>query len=223
MANISVLAKRFSELVVQLAAVEATKKYEKSVFLGGHGVDSELLLNWKVKARSLISKACGNDLEHYRQFIKCENTSFMGRTNHDELKEVKAVFLAAKEDYEGGYLNSIRNLVQAEVFGNELDQANELLNSGYSAPAAVVAGVVLETTIRQLCADAGIATGKKDKLDKMNADLGKAGVYNLLVQKRITALADIRNNAAHGHYDQFKDSDVSDMIAYVESFVAERL
>ena len=82
---------------------------------------------------------------------------------------------------------------------------------------------MLETTIRQLCTDAGITIGKKDKLDKMNADLAKAGVYNLLVQKRITALADIRNNAAHGHYDQFKDSDVSDMITYVESFIAERL
>jgi len=82
---------------------------------------------------------------------------------------------------------------------------------------------VLETTIRQPPADAGITTGKKDKLDKMSADLAKAEVYNLLVQKRITALADIRNNAAHGHHDQFKDTGVFDMISYVEKFIAERL
>ena len=43
-----------------------------------------------------------------------------------------------------GYLNSVRNLVQAEVFESELDQARELLSGGYSSAAAVVAGVVLD-------------------------------------------------------------------------------
>jgi len=55
----------------------------------------------------------------------------------------------------------------------------------------------------------------------MNADLTKAGVYNLLAQKRITAMADIRNNAAHGNPGQFKPDDVKDMIAYVEGFLAQ--
>jgi len=79
---------------------------------------------------------------------------------------------------------------------------------------------VLETTLRQLCTDKGIPVGK---LDRMNSDLAKAGAYNLLVQKRINALADIRNNAAHGHPDQFKDSDVSDIILYVKTFISEYL
>ncbi len=96
----------------------------------------------------------------------------------------------------------------------------ELLSSGHRVAAAVVSGVVLETTIRQLCMDTGVSVGK---LDKINADLAKAGVYDLLVQKRITALADIRNNAAHRHPEQFKTSDVYEMISYVENFVSERL
>ena len=79
---------------------------------------------------------------------------------------------------------------------------------------------MLETTLRQLCTDSGIPVGK---LNKMNSELTKAGAYNLLVQKRITTLADIRNNAAHGHPEQFKENDVSDMISYIESFVSEHL
>jgi hypothetical protein len=111
-------------------------------------------------------------------------------------------------------------LVQAEVFGSELDQARELLAGGYLTAAAVIAGVVLETTLRQLCTDAGLPLGK---LDKMNSDLTKIGIYSLLVQKRITALADIRNNAAHGHPEAFKNTDVSDMISYIENFVSEHV
>ncbi|EGH05545.1 hypothetical protein PSYAE_27014, partial [Pseudomonas amygdali pv. aesculi str. 0893_23] len=72
-------------------------------------------------------------------------------TNYGILKQLRAVFLAVKEDFEGGHLNSLRNLVQAEVFTSELDQAEELLKSGYATAAAVIAGVVLETTLRDLC------------------------------------------------------------------------
>jgi hypothetical protein len=219
MANTSVLAVRFSELLQQLAAVEATKKHEASGYMSGDYVDNNQLINWKTKAKNLLSMACGKDSIRYTEFVEFEKTDSY-TTNYETLNRLKAVFLAAKEDYEGGYLNSVRNLVKAEVFGSELDQAKELFSAGYRAAAAVVAGVVLETTIRQMCADRSIAYGK---LDKMNADLAKSGAYNLLVQKKLTALADIRNNAAHGHPEQFKDSDVSEMIVYVEDFVAEQL
>ena len=219
MAKTSLLAKRFVELETQIATIEATKRYVQSEFSPGDRIDDNMLLSWKVKAQNLLSMACGKESEHYSQFVQTAAPSAW-RTNVTELSQLKAVFSAAKEDYEGGYLNSIRNLIQAELFGNELDQARELLTAGYQTAAAVVAGVVLETTLRQLCSDRTIPVAK---LDKMNADLAKAGEYNLLVQKRITALADIRNSAAHGHPDKFKASDVDDMIEYIENFVGEHL
>ncbi len=218
MAASSLLAERFSDLVAQLEAVEATKKFVEGPFAGDR-IDSEALLNWKIKARNLLSAACGGESEHYRSFVKAEEPS-MYRTNFVELKDLKAVFLAAKEDYEGGYITSIRPLIQAEVFSTELEQARELLASQYLSAAAVVAGVVLETSLRQLCVDKGIPVGK---LDKMNADLAKARTYHLLVQKRITAIADIRNNAAHGHPELFTAEDVDDLISYIEQFLTDYL
>ncbi|MCW5692026.1 MAG: DUF4145 domain-containing protein [Pseudolabrys sp.] len=110
-------------------------------------------------------------------------------------------------------------LVQSDVFDSELEQAAELLSSGYMVPAAVVAGIVLETGLREMCADNGIVIGK---IDKMNADLAKAGVYNKLVQKQITAIAAIRNSAAHGHGDQFREEDVAGMIKDVGRILASR-
>ncbi|WP_205987927.1 DUF4145 domain-containing protein [Pseudoalteromonas sp. MEBiC 03485] len=98
-----------------------------------------------------------------------------------------------------------------------MEQATELLRSGYKGPAAVVAGVVLETTLRDLCIDNSIPIAK---LDKMNSELAKAGVYNKLQQKRITALADIRNSAAHGDWASFKNDEVEGMISDVERFLS---
>jgi hypothetical protein len=57
----------------------------------------------------------------------------------------------------------------------------------------------------------------------MNADLAKAGAYNSLVQKRITALAAIRNSAAHGRPQDFTKDDVAAMITDVERFAATKV
>ncbi|UTM59106.1 hypothetical protein L4174_020550 [Photobacterium sp. CCB-ST2H9] len=56
-------------------------------------------------------------------------------------------------------------------------------------------------------------------MDKMNADLTKAGIYNSLQQKRITAIAGIRNSAAHGNHDEFSRDDVRVMISDIERFL----
>jgi hypothetical protein len=214
------LTKRFSDLDIEMATVLATKKQKYSEFSGTYNeVDNTSFLTWRIKVLNLLEMACGKESVHLQRFIKTEEPKSF-RDSYETLVELGAVFRAAKEDYDGGYLNSVRNLVQAEVFENELEQATELHSAGYHSAAAVIAGVVLETTLRQLCLDRGITLGK---LDKMNADLAKSGLYNLLVQKKITALADIRNSAAHGHSDQFKASDVSEMISYVSSFVAAQL
>lgn len=178
-----------------------------------------MILNWAVKARTLISSACGKESEHYASFVGAEAVNSY-EDSPARLKHMGAVFFAAREDFEGGYLNSIRNLVQAELAGNEIDQATELLKSGYFAAAAVVAGVVLETTLRSLSEKRGLPVGS---IDRMNADLAKAGEYNVLVQKRLTSLAAVRNSAAHGKLAEYTNDDVKNLISEVERFVAERL
>ena len=215
---IKILTKRFAELAIQLEQVEATRESKQSEYSGRYEeVNPELLLNWCVKARNLIATACGKEGEHFKSFTEGEQPTPYG-DNFGIFKRVKAVFNAAREDFEGGYLVSVRNLVQAELAGSELDQARALLEAGYSTAAAVVAGVVLETTLGTLCGRKGLAVGK---LDKMNADLAKEGEYNTLVQKRITALAAIRNSAAHGKTAEFSADDVKALIAEVERFAGD--
>ncbi|MER2019964.1 DUF4145 domain-containing protein [Pseudomonas simiae] len=178
------LEKRFGELEVQLEAIEATKRMEQGALSGAPypHINADLILNWTVKAKSLLSNACGEKSLHLATFIEAEKPRAYSN-NFETLQRVKAVFLAAKEDYEGGYLNSVRNLVQAEVFTSELEQAEELLNSGYQTAAAVIAGVVLETALRDLCTTHGIEHGT---LNRMNDELAKVGVYNANQKKQIT-------------------------------------
>lgn len=213
----SAFAKRFNELASQVEELDRSKMPYRNDFVSGFRVNDTALIEWSVKTRNLLARACGQDSEHYLEFVKREKPQSY-QTNHERLLELIAVFRAAQEDYEGGYLHSVRSLVQAELFDTELDQARELLKGGFKLAAAVIAGVVLETSLRQACADAGIEPGS---LNRMNAELSKAGVYNVLMQKQITALGEVRNKAAHGEAEEFNERDVSDMIASVERIVSE--
>lgn len=209
------LQKRFNELSDEHAALIQSKSTSHGQFGPRDHIDAELFTAWKVKVRNLLSLACGEKSQHFEQYEKAEKP-FSMESSFSVAQRLGAVFHAVKEDYENGYLNSIKSLIQAEVFDSELEQAQELLASGYKLAAAVIAGVVLETALRDLCDQENISHGK---LDKMNADLAKSGKYNKLQQKRITALADIRNSAAHGKPEEFTAEDVELMIRDIESFL----
>ena len=214
------LAQRFAELEAQLKEVQGTKRLEHSAYIGSNEqVDRNLKLGWEVKAKHLLEAACGPSSQHLKHFGEAAEGS-MYLTSSDVLDKLAAIFLAAKEDFDGGYLTSVRSLVQAEVFDSELEQASELLEKGYATAAAVIAGTVLETTLRELCGRNGVAVGT---MDRMNADLTKKGVYNANMAKRVISMAAIRNSAAHGRTEEFKGGDVKSMIDDIGRLLSEQL
>ena len=220
MQMIKKLSDRYEQLFEEIKEIEATHGKRNSQLFGTIDVlDNDKALTWKVKSKNLLVATCGLESQHYQEFIKAEKINGY-QTQWDAFKRMKSVFIAAMDDYKNGYLTSIKNLIQADVFDSELEQAQELLSSGYKLAAAVIAGVVLETALRDLCNQNSLPTGK---LDKMNSDLAKAGIYNKLQQKRITALADIRNSAAHGKPEEFSDNDVTMMIRDTEQFLITHL
>lgn len=217
----ALLGKRFVELEQQLMELQASVTKARNEYSGStyDRLEAEPLLNWSVKVKSLLERLGSEAACHLQSFTDAYKPRGM-ETTFDCFKRMRAVFRAAKEDFEGGYLVSYRNLVQAEVFASELEQAEELLGRGYHSAAAVIAGVVLETTLRDLCSAHQVDHGS---LNKMNDDLAKAGVYNANQKKQITSLAAIRNSAAHGKPEEFSQDQVRGMIDDVSRFLTAQL
>lgn len=133
------------------------------------------------------------------------------------------VLLALRADLEAGYVRDLAALIHAEVFGDFLEMADELLDKQYKDPAAVIVGSVLEEHLRKLAEAAGVDVstpdGKPRKADTINADLTKAEVYNKIEQKAVTAWLGIRNDAAHGQYQTFTSEQVVLMLAGIRDFM----
>jgi len=208
-----IIIKRFDELAKKADVIEHTK-YKSD---GSLAVNSEKYYEWATSVMCLLQRIFGKDSSHYINF-KVSYDEFLGY-DHNFYKS-RGIFNSAKEDYEGGYLFKIKLLVSAEVLDGVLDEASELLAAGYKDPACVIAGVALETALKELCKNNNIPLGK---LDRMNADLRKLLLYNVGMQKQITAWADRRNNAAHGKWSEYTKEDVKDMISGINRFLAEYL
>lgn len=133
------------------------------------------------------------------------------------------ILQALRTDAANGWLEGISELIHADTFSDLLDQAAELIDKSYKDAAAVVAGSALETHIRLLCDRFSVSTtipsGAPKKADTMNAELVKAGAYNTLQQKAVTAWLGIRNAAAHGECGKYTAADVNSMINSVRDFV----
>ena len=193
--------------------------YEPRYISASHDVDKQGALQWQMSCLQLFSQVFGkecfyiSEFKHHTRFIALED-------NYKYLVNSLGILKAAKDDYENIYIFNARTLIEAEVFDDFLEQSEHLLNQGYFIASAVIAGSVLEDTLRKLCVKNGIALTTKPKLDTMNAELAKANVYNLFKQKQITAIADLRNKAAHGQ-GGFTKEDVEDMIRNVRRFMED--
>lgn len=219
------IQQRLTQLISQAEQIlsQAKQNSNGGLYLDQNSVD--LYTQWLVSSKSLLRLICAdNKAIHYELFCSDEKQTHSFEGKPTILRRLNSVLKATLDDVNTGLLISFKTIIQSEVFDSELDQAKHFLDSGYLVAAAVTAGVVLETSIKELCKNNGIdiylpESTKPKKLDVLNATLKNAEVYNILQQKKITALADVRNNAAHGNVDQFSKEDVIDMIRDIERFL----
>ncbi|MEU8630465.1 hypothetical protein [Streptomyces sp. NPDC048669] len=140
-----------------------------------------------------------------------------------KIHDVYSIAVGLRDDLKAGWTESVMELVHADTYGDYLKMADDLLVAHYKDPAAVITGTTLEVHVRALCAKYGVDTdlpsGAPKKADVMNADLQKAGAYDGLQQKQVTAWMDLRNKAAHGNYPDYDEQQVRLFIEGVRGFM----
>jgi hypothetical protein len=133
------------------------------------------------------------------------------------------ILKALRADYLAGYMNTVEQLIHADLFSDFLEMAEYLLNQGFKDPSAVLVGSVLEEHLRKLCLHNSIDImngDKPKKADSLNAELAGTTVINKLDQKSITAWLDLRNKAAHGNYNEYTQEQVQLMFEGVRNFMS---
>jgi hypothetical protein len=178
----------------------------------------------------LVRLLSGRDGQHLADLEKIQSTKLFSTMHSNyflHISELCGLAKAVQHQVQAGLFANVRGLVQAEVFDDFLEMSEHLLVEGYKDPAAVLVGAVLEDTLRKRAEQERLPTadsnGKTLTIDPLNVALAKAGVYNVLVQKQVTAWADLRNKAAHARWDQYDTEQVTQMLVGVRKFCADYL
>jgi len=124
-----------------------------------------------------------------------------------------AIVKSSRERFESS-LFDIRQLVQADVFGSELEAAEELLKKKFTRAAGAVAGVVLERHLKQVCQNRGLKLAKRAPgLSDLNEALKSSNTIDQVQWRFVQHLADIRNLCDHSNPQEPKSDHVGDLIS----------
>lgn len=185
---------------------------------------------WITRIGQFIDKSYPKDSQYhdtYNNFRKRVPVDRLHSNSFQHLYEITGILNAIKYELENGLSDSLEALIQADIFADFLEMGEYLLKEEYKDASAVIIGSVLEDTLRKLAIKNSIAItndkGKKLTIEPLNVELAKKEVYNQLIKKQITSWADLRNNAAHGHYEEYDKKQVGDMLLFVQSFSSEYL
>jgi uncharacterized protein YdaT len=184
-------------------------------------VDGRIQYKYRSAGLSFISQFYGEKHPYYIEFHSKDSDYA------PTIEESLGILEAISDEIDQGWHKSIRGVVSAELFSDFIEMANYLLDEGYKDAAAVMLGSTLEEHLRQLARNNGIEVETENKgkfspkkADVLNADLVKADIYSKLDQKNITAWLGLRNDAAHGKYDNYSKGQVVFFSQALNDFMA---
>ena len=213
--------------------IERIEKLKKSR-RGFSNFEYHEIIECTTAGKAAILRIAGDDSvyakeieESYERLLKRSTRSV---PRFDEWKRVPPIYgilKPLKSAIDGGYLDSYKERIHASIFTDFLEMAEYLLEEGFKDAAAVIIGGVLEEHLRKLCIKNNISiefidSKKRErakKASKMNDDLSK-NVITKTQQKTITGWLSLRNNAAHGKYDEYSQREVELMLSSVTDFMS---
>ena len=141
-------------------------------------------------------------------------------SNEEHFDKIGAVLDSIARALTKGRLATVDEVVSAEVLGDLLEHAEELLRSKYNLAAAIILRAILEERLRKLCASKGcLPTGLRPTIESFKQALYSANIIDKLVVKDIDWMAGMGNAAAH-NLPEYKNDDVPQLYNRVTAFLS---
>lgn len=177
--------------------------------------------SWLVRVANALDTIFGERSSHCFHFKDYTKSGFKHIEHGHEILNIVGTLDGALRDLEGGFLIGQEFLLAAEVHDSLLMQAKNLCGLGYCQAAAVMARIVLEDTLRRICAAKGL--NSLAGASALNDALKMEKIYSQAEWRRVQSWLDVGNAAAHGKTEDSELPSVERMIDDVSRFVAAQL
>ena len=163
----------------------------------------------------LVASVFGERSPHYRNLATAYK-QFRGYAS--EVPRMRGVFLAAKSDFDGGYLFSVQAAISGEIFGDLVTSAKAALSEGQKDVAAVLICAALEDALKRFAQMQGLTINDNTLTGVINALKG-AGLLSGPQKSLVDVMPRIRNAAMHAEWAKITPQDVGSVIGFVEQFL----
>ena len=204
-------ARRFIELEERFRSL----KIEQRQSGGDRYVPDGSWQQWATSAQSLVFAVCGERSPHYANYVTAAQKC---RGAEPDVKGLGAIFLSAKEDFEGGYIFDVDLRVSGEVFGDFVALARTALAEGQKDVAAVLACAALEDALKKYATANGVDVSDETMQGVVGA-LKARGLVAGAQKSLLDAMPKIRNFAMHAKWEKITEPDVNSVIGFVEQFL----
>ena len=177
---------------------------------------------WLTAAQNLVHLIFSDPNAPYRMKTDLIASRSFGYMIHSSVGELAAVLIALKYDADLGLLASITDSVRAETFENFLDHSDAYLRENRKNEAGVIAGVVFEDSVRQICRKNKVVE-KGVQVDRLISILSSKAVISGIKAKRARAAAHVRTKATHAQWDEFELEDVRATIEFTRELIDSKL
>jgi hypothetical protein len=207
----AILVAKVDELLHRIGEV---KKTWWSSNMGGGFKDTVGLEAMYTEAISLLAGIYGRSDPHYQRVIH-----FYNERHLHALEQTEGLLRGTKANLESGLLDDLRSRILVDIQFDFLETSQLLLEEGQKDPAAVLACIVLEDSLKRLAQKANL----KDALDKeMSVTAGllfNAGVIEKSTNQSIQSFKNLRNAALHAQWDQVSGESVALLLAFLPVFI----
>lgn len=203
------IKKRFEEL--DHAESQVGRNRHDSDYL-----DDKSWHRWANNVLNLLMIVFGKDSDYYSNFKSLYNKDPVPRS--DTLETAIGIFSAAINDYESGFLFSVRNVISGEIFGDFVALSKEALREGQKDVAAVLACAALEDALKTYAGQHQLDVKEKSMQEIVSAIKSK-GLISGAQKTLLNTMPKIRNYAMHANWDKITHEDVGSVIGFVEQFL----
>lgn len=212
------IAQRLGQLIEQSGALSNGNQYGQCVEESQRARCSA----WITAAQNAVHLVFPSATAPYRMKIDRIAGADHGYVIHEAVREAASVLQNMVVDAKAGLLASVANQARAETFDDFLDHADAYLRDKRKNEAGVIAGVVFEDTLRQICRNEGIAE-KGLKIDGLITELTTRGEISGVKAKRARVAAHVRTKASHAQWDEYEIEDVRATIEFTRELLVAKL
>ncbi|MDQ3637477.1 MAG: hypothetical protein M3426_05720 [Actinomycetota bacterium] len=143
-----------------------------------------------------------------------------GKAAFPKFEQQLNILKSAQARFESSVFDMLE-VLQADLFDDELDAAQELYKKGFIRAAGAVSGVVLERHLAHVCHKHNLRTRKKSpSINDLNQMLKDDGAIDTPMWRFIQRLGDIRNLCDHNKERDPSKEEVDDLISGVRKIIS---